>query len=48
VPAGLCYQRLGDGDGHVLHGLVAVHLDGRWHRIDARGNNAHVDARFTL
>lgn len=49
IPAGLCYQRLSDGAGsHVLHGLVAVHLDGRWHRIDPRGNNGYVDAQFTL
>ena len=49
IPAGLCYQRLADGAGsHVLHGLVAVHLDGRWHRIDPRGNKAGVDAQFTL
>ena len=49
IPAGLCYQRLADGTGsHVLHGLVAVHLDGRWHRIDPRGNNANIDAQFTL
>ena len=32
VPTGLCYQRLAHGDGHVLHGLVAVHLGGAWHR----------------
>lgn len=49
IPTGLCYQRLADGTGsHVLHGLVAVHLEGRWHRLDPRGNNANVDARFTL
>jgi transglutaminase-like putative cysteine protease len=49
IPAGLCYQRLADGAGsHVLHGLVAVHIDGGWHRIDPRGNNASVDAQFTL
>jgi transglutaminase-like putative cysteine protease len=49
VPAGLCYQRLADGSGsHVLHGLVAVHLDGGWHRLDPRGNNANVDAQFSL
>ena len=49
IPAGLCYQRLADGAGsHVLHGMVAVHLDGGWHRIDPRGNNASVDAQFTL
>ncbi|RBY96060.1 transglutaminase [Blastococcus sp. TF02-8] len=48
VPTGLCYQRLRDGDGHVLHGLVAVHLDGRWHRQDARGNKPGVAAQFSL
>lgn len=36
------------GDGHVLHGLVAIHLDGAWHRQDPRGNNAEVDAQFSL
>lgn len=49
IPAGLCYQRLGDPEeGHVLHGLVAVHLDGAWHRQDPRGNKAGVDAQFSL
>ncbi len=49
IPAGLCYQRLGDPEeGHVLHGLVAVHLDGAWHRQDPRGNKAGIDAQFSL
>lgn len=49
IPAGLCYQRLADGAGsHVLHGLVAAHLDGGWHRLDPRGNKAGIDAQFTL
>ena len=48
IPTGLCYQRLVDGDGHVLHGLVAVYLDGAWHRQDARGNKEGVDAQFCL
>ncbi|PKQ32953.1 MAG: transglutaminase [Actinobacteria bacterium HGW-Actinobacteria-2] len=48
IPAGLCYQRLRNGDGFVLHGLVAVHLDGTWHRLDPRGNNRVVDAQFDL
>ena len=47
VPTGLCYQRLSAGAGHCLHGLVAVHLEGAWHRLDPRGNKAGVDARFT-
>ncbi|MET7423258.1 transglutaminase family protein [Dactylosporangium sp. NPDC005555] len=49
VPAGLCYQRLATGGGgFVLHGLVAVHLGGAWHRQDPRGNKPGVDARFSL
>ncbi|MET8545406.1 transglutaminase family protein [Kitasatospora sp. NPDC004799] len=49
VPTGLCYQRLGDGaGGFALHALNAVHLDGRWARLDARGNREGVDTRFDL
>ncbi|MEV6929794.1 transglutaminase family protein [Dactylosporangium sp. NPDC051485] len=49
LPAGLCYQRLATGDGgFVLHGLVAVHLEGTWHRQDPRGNKPGVDAQFSL
>ncbi|SEL98837.1 transglutaminase-like domain-containing protein [Streptacidiphilus jiangxiensis] len=49
VPTGLCYQRLEDGEGgFVLHGLIAAHLDGRWSRLDARGNCEGVDARYDL
>lgn len=48
IPAGLCYQRLRDGDGQALHGLVAVHLGGAWHRIDPRGNKQGIDAQFSL
>ena len=48
IPTGLCYQRLVHGDGHVLHGLVAVYLDGAWHRQDPRGNKDGVDAQFSL
>jgi transglutaminase-like putative cysteine protease len=50
IPAGLCYQRLGGdrpGDFFV-HGLVAIELDGRWLRLDARGNRPGIDARFSL
>lgn len=48
VPTGLCYQRLVHGDGHVLHGLVAIYLDGAWHRQGPRGNKDGVDAQFSL
>jgi transglutaminase-like putative cysteine protease len=52
IPAGLSYQRLlyGDtpADGYCLHGLTTAFLDGRWHRLDARGNKPGVDAQFSL
>lgn len=48
IPTGLCYQRLTHGDGHVLHGLIAVYLEGAWHRQDSRGNKQGIDAQFSL
>lgn len=49
IPSGLCYQRLGDPQsGFALHGLVALHLAGRWHRQDPRGNKPGVNAEFSL
>jgi transglutaminase-like putative cysteine protease len=48
VPAGLCYQRLTDGDRYFVHGLVAVHVNGAWHRQDPRGNKPGVDAHFDV
>jgi transglutaminase-like putative cysteine protease len=48
IPTGLCYQRLVDRDGFVLHGLVAIYLEGSWHRQDPRGNKVGVDAEFSL
>ncbi|MEW2390793.1 transglutaminase family protein [Streptomyces venezuelae] len=51
IPTGFCYQRLRDDNtsGYSLHGLVAVRLDGAWHRQDPRGNlPAGVDAQFGI
>ncbi|QHC28204.1 transglutaminase-like domain-containing protein [Streptomyces sp. HF10] len=50
IPTALCHQRLraDEGEGHVLHGLVAVRFHGAWHRQDPRGNKPGVDARFSL
>jgi len=49
IPTGLCYQRLtDDGSSYVLHALVAVHLQGSWHRQDPRGNKPGVNAQFSL
>lgn len=45
IPAGLCYQLLGE-----IHGLVALKLPGHdgWARQDPRGNKPGVDAQFSL
>jgi transglutaminase-like putative cysteine protease len=49
IPTGLCYQRLRDDAGSFsLHGLVAVLIEDRWHRLDPRGNKPGVDAQFRL
>jgi transglutaminase-like putative cysteine protease len=52
IPTAICYQRLtlldDDSAGYAVHALNAVFLDGRWHRIDARGNKPGVTADFSL
>ena len=52
IPAGFCYQRLtlldDDSKGYCLHALNAVFLEGKWIRLDARGNKPGVDAQFYL
>ncbi|NTV13719.1 MAG: transglutaminase family protein [Desulfobulbaceae bacterium] len=50
IAAGLCYQRLSQGEHgapYCLHGLNAVLLPKfGWYRLDARGNKPGVDAQF--
>lgn len=48
IPTGLCYQRLTDGDGYVVHGLVAIWLRGGWKRQDPRGSTNGTTAEFNL
>jgi transglutaminase-like putative cysteine protease len=54
IPAGFCYQRLTLGDtpdtGYCIHAMNAVYVASleRWIRMDARGNKAGIDARFSL
>jgi transglutaminase-like putative cysteine protease len=54
IPAGFCYQRLTLGDtiesGYCVHALNAVYLTTlhKWIRLDARGNKAGINARFSL
>ena len=53
IPAGFCYQKLilDDDTAPVLiyHGLNGVYLgeQGKWIRLDARGNKPGVNARFS-
>ena len=51
IPAGLCFQRLtlADDDlkGYVVHCYNAIYLDGRWVKVDARGNKPGIDAQFS-
>lgn len=52
IPCGICYQRLTLGDtpdtGYCVHALNAVYLQGRWVRLDARGNKPGIQAEFSL
>lgn len=52
IPTGFCYQKLTLGDtpdtGYCIHALNAVYVEGRWIRLDARGNKPGVDAQFSL
>lgn len=54
VPTGFCYQRLTLGDtpktGYAIHALNAVYICSlkKWIRLDARGNNAEVNALFSI
>lgn len=48
IPTGLCYQRLTEGNGHVVHGLVAIWLRDGWKRQDPRGSTNGTTAEFNL
>lgn len=51
IPAGFCFQRMtlaeDDSKGYVLHAFNAVYLDGKWIKLDARGNKMGVNAQFS-
>lgn len=52
IPAGFCYQYLtladDDSKGHVLHCYNAIYLNGKWIKVDTRGNKSGVNAQFSL
>ena len=51
VPTGFCFQRitLADDDsmGYCVHAFNAVHINGKWIKLDARGNKPGVHTRFS-
>jgi hypothetical protein len=50
IPVGFCYQRIsmGEGLGYHLHCYNAVYLNGKWIKLDARGNRDDIKAEFSL
>lgn len=48
IPVGFCYQKLSTDYGKIFHGLNGVYLDGKWIRLDARGNEGGINAQFSL
>jgi len=52
IPAGFCFQCLtladDDSKGYVVHCYNAIYLDGRWIKLDARGNKPGMDAQFSM
>ena len=52
IPVGFCFEHItlaaDDSLGYCVHAYNAVYLKGRWIKLDARGNNEKVNAKFSL
>lgn len=52
IAAGFCFQHLtladDDSKGYCVHCFNAVLLNGKWIKVDARGNKEGVNAQFSL
>ncbi len=52
IPVGFCFQHLtladDDSLGYCLHCYNAIYINGRWIRVDARGNTNGISAQFSL
>lgn len=52
IPTGFCFQHItlvkDDSLGYCVHAYIAVFLNDKWIKLDARGNKEGVDARFSL
>ena len=52
IPAGFCFQRItldeDDSMGYCVHAFNSVYLNGRWIKLDARGNKPGIETHFSL
>ena len=52
IPVGFCFQHitLADDDslGYCVHCYNAIYIDGKWIKVDARGNTNGKNAQFSL
>ena len=52
IPSGISYQLLALGadesEGHMIHALNTVYFNGKWIRLDARGNTGDAIDEFDL
>lgn len=52
IPTGMCYQHItrkeDDSEGYIVHCFNAVHVGHRWIKLDARGNNDHINVCFSM
>lgn len=52
IPTGFCFQRItlvqDNSMGYCVHAFNAVYVDGKWIKLDARGNKEGINAQFSL
>ena len=51
IPTGFCFQRItlaeDDSMGYCAHAFKSVYLNGKWIKIDARGNKPGIETCFS-
>lgn len=52
IPTGFCFQRItlmqDDSLGYCVHAYNAVFVNGKWIKLDARGNKPGINAQFSV
>ena len=52
IPTGFCYEHItlvaDDSLGYCVHAYNAAYLDGRWIKLDARGNKEGINSQFSM